>query len=186
MVPTCATGAALAPQRLLGVRCSDGLQDVRILWVMWVAGWVFMVFMVFMVDVMADWCIAVLMYLWQRWRVRHSKSWPLSCSNASLSCVMQSFYLLRLLFIFFYCVIIDHLVNTENNNISVHASLCQTAGVPVYPCMDCSCVYKKLGSLNAHISKMHISIMEVESSSNSQVHPTHVHHRTQAPLHRAH
>lgn len=31
--------------------------------------------------------------------------------------------------------------------------------------MDCSCVFKKLGSLNAHISKMHISVIEVPSGS---------------------
>lgn len=31
--------------------------------------------------------------------------------------------------------------------------------------MDCSCAFKKLGSLNAHISKMHISVMEVPSST---------------------
>jgi len=31
--------------------------------------------------------------------------------------------------------------------------------------MDCSCVFKKLGSLNAHISKMHISVIEVPSGT---------------------
>jgi hypothetical protein len=32
--------------------------------------------------------------------------------------------------------------------------------------MDCSCVFKKLGSLNAHISKMHISMIEEPSSTS--------------------
>lgn len=31
--------------------------------------------------------------------------------------------------------------------------------------MDCSCAFKKLGSLNAHISKMHISVIEVPSGT---------------------
>ena len=42
----------------------------------------------------------------------------------------------------------------------------QTKGVPLFPCMDCSCVFKKLGSLNAHISKMHISMIEEPSSTS--------------------
>ncbi|XP_057197139.1 zinc finger protein 236-like isoform X1 [Triplophysa rosa] len=47
----------------------------------------------------------------------------------------------------------------------------QAAGVPLFPCMDCSCVYKKLGSLNAHISKMHISVMEVEEPATQKGDP---------------
>lgn len=43
--------------------------------------------------------------------------------------------------------------------------LLQTKGVPLFPCMDCSCAFKKLGSLNAHISKMHISVIEVPAST---------------------
>lgn len=41
----------------------------------------------------------------------------------------------------------------------------QAKGVPLFPCMDCSCAFKKLGSLNAHISKMHISVIEVPSNT---------------------
>ena len=53
----------------------------------------------------------------------------------------------------------------------------QAKGVPLFPCMDCSCVFKKLGSLNAHISKMHISI--IDEPSNTQVS---VHHQTSSSL----
>lgn len=41
----------------------------------------------------------------------------------------------------------------------------QAKGVPLFPCMDCSCSFKKLGSLNAHISKMHITVIEVPTST---------------------
>lgn len=44
--------------------------------------------------------------------------------------------------------------------------LLQTKGVPLFPCLDCSCVFKKLGSLNAHISKKHISVIDVPSSTS--------------------
>lgn len=47
----------------------------------------------------------------------------------------------------------------------MYSVLLQVKGVPLFPCMDCSCAFKKLGSLNAHISKMHISVIEVPSGT---------------------
>uniref|UniRef100_A0A3B3TGJ5 Zinc finger protein 236 n=1 Tax=Paramormyrops kingsleyae TaxID=1676925 RepID=A0A3B3TGJ5_9TELE len=46
--------------------------------------------------------------------------------------------------------------NLQSHIQRVHSEV----GLPVYPCLDCSCVFKRLGSLHAHTSKMHMSIME--------------------------
>eukprot|EP00064_Thunnus_orientalis_P014040 superscaffoldBa00002383_g14081 len=57
-------------------------------------------------------------------------------------------------------------IHTGEQEAQKMIAMFKTKGVPLFPCMDCSCVFKKLGSLNAHISKMHISVIEVPSSTS--------------------
>lgn len=40
---------------------------------------------------------------------------------------------------------------------------------PTYNCTECSCVFKSLGSLNTHISKMHMSGPQNSASSSTDV-----------------
>ena len=40
---------------------------------------------------------------------------------------------------------------------------------PTYNCTECSCVFKSLGSLNTHISKMHMGGPQNSASSSADV-----------------
>lgn len=40
---------------------------------------------------------------------------------------------------------------------------------PTYNCTECSCVFKSLGSLNTHISKMHMGGPQNSASSSTDV-----------------
>lgn len=40
---------------------------------------------------------------------------------------------------------------------------------PTYNCTECSCIFKSLGSLNTHISKMHMGGPQNSASSSTDV-----------------
>jgi len=85
------------------------------------------------------------------------------------------FFLVFFLFFCFFFITFQFVVSI----VSIYTSLCldfftgnlkahilrvhnAAEGEPTYACSYCSCVFKKLGSLNGHIKRVHTNVLEVD------------------------
>lgn len=69
-------------------------------------------------------------------------------------------------------LVVSLLYCIENHNCKVLTELfflfLKVKNGPTYNCTECSCIFKSLGSLHTHISKMHMSSTQNTASSTAE------------------
>lgn len=81
--------------------------------------------------------------------------------NRLLSCFFPFYFIFIVLVVRVNCILFFFIFtgNLKAHILRVHNA---TEGEPTYACSYCSCVFKKLGSLNGHIKRVHTNVLEVD------------------------